>query len=316
MERMPEYVHNPRRSPRAPVACDVQLITGHGPISATTEDVGAHGAQVVCPRQLRRTEPVRLTLRHGKLKEALEVAGKVSWVSPQAPWRTGIAFDEAHLKAARRWYEKLVDANPGIPSLERVPDRIGLDQSIFLGPPPRWVVDLSLDEAQVLRAIGSGATLDDLRVKLRDRWGACQRAIFSLLAHRHVTLSRGEGVHPDAWKRILADLESSAALADLAPGLTPVPAAPSPGAPPRTRPSVAVAVAAATPAPAAEPAARPARSPDAQECYERGLAELDKGQIHTGVALLRRAAQLAPGDQEVTAALWKASVSAASTTRR
>jgi hypothetical protein len=169
------------------------------------------------------------------------------------------------------------------------------------------VVDFTPDEALVLRAIGSGATLDDLRVKLRERWGACQRAIFSLLARHHVTLARGEGVHPDAWKRILADLEAAAALADLAPGLTPVPGVPAIPWPVAAAPAVAVPAAPARPA--------TVRSQDAQECYDRGLTELGKGQIHSGVALLRRAAQLAPGDVEITSALWKASATAASTRR-
>lgn len=313
---MPDYVFNPRRSPRAPVRCQAQVVTAQGSVQAETEDVGMRGVQVVTPRQLRKTEPIRITLVHRSVKEPLEVAGKVSWTSGQEPWRNGIAFDEQHLKAARRWYEKLVDANPGLPTLDRVPEKIAVDAPVFLGAPPRWVVDFTLDEAVVLRAIGSGATLDDLKVKLRDRWGACQRAIFSLLARHHVTLARGEGVHPDAWKRILADLEAAAALADLAPGLTPVP---SSAAVPRPRPAVAVAVVGPAPAQVASaPApARPvgARSDLAQECYDRGLAELSKGQIHSGVALLRRAAQLAPGDAEITSALWKASSSAASSRR-
>lgn len=296
MEGMPDYVLNPRRSPRAPVRCRAQVVTAQGTVEAVTEDVGMRGVQVVAPRQLRRAEPIRLTLTHKAVREALEVAGRVSWTSPHEPWRAGIAFDEPHLKAARRWYEKLVDANPGLPTLDRIPEKIAVESPVFLGAPPRWVVDFTPDEALVLRGIGSGATLDDLRVKLRDRWGACQRAIFSLLARHHVTLVRGEGVHPDAWKRILADLEAAAALDDLGVALPPAPsAAPAP------RPTADVVA--------------PVRSPDAQECYDRGLAEVEKGQIHTGVALLRRAAQLAPGDAEITAALWKASATAASTRR-
>jgi len=299
---MAEFVVNPRRSPRAPVRCRAQVITAQGPLEAETEDLSAHGVQVVVSRELRRGEIVRVSLSHRAVREPLEVPGKVSWTSPQAPWRTGIAFDEAACRQSKRWYERLVEALPGMPSLDRVPDRIALDAAVFLGPPPRFVLDFTPDEAIVLRAIGSGSTLDDLRIKLRDRWVPSQRALFSLIARHHVTLVRGEGVHPDAWKKILAELESSQALAELAPALTPAP------------------VPAATPAPAAPspavPASRPpGRSAEAQECLDRGLAEIGRGQIHAGVALLRRAATLAPGDAEITTALWKASSSAASSRR-
>ncbi|MFT3915321.1 MAG: PilZ domain-containing protein [Anaeromyxobacteraceae bacterium] len=306
---MPEFVFNPRRSPRAPIRCATQVITARGTVDATTEDVGMRGVQVVSPRQLHKGEPIRLILEHPTVKRALELAGHVSWATPHAPWRAGVAFDEQGLGAARRWYEQLVEANPGLPTLDRVPDRIALDASVFLGAPPRWVVDFTVDEALVLRAIGSGATLEDLKVKLRDRWGACQRAVFSLLARHHVTLQRGQGVHPDAWKRILADLEAEAALGEIAPPTpTPAPVAIRPA------PPVAAPVAAPAPVPAPAPAAK-GRSPDAEECLQRGLAELGKGNIASGVALLRRAAQLSPGDEEILTTLWKASSTAASSRR-
>jgi hypothetical protein len=322
-----EYVVNPRRSPRAPVRCSARVVTAQGPLEAETEDLSAHGVQIVCPRELRRGDSVRVTLTHKALKEPLEVAGRVSWASPQEPWRAGIGFDDGSLRAAKRWYERLVQASPGLPSFDRVPERIAFDASVFLGAPPRFVLDFSPDEAVVLRAIGSGSTLDDLRVKLRDRWVPCQRAIFSLLSRSHVTLQRGEGVHPNTWQRILAELETSQALAELGSGATPPPGVEGgPGWP--EEPVVPVDRAKAPPdpsrpfttpaggSPAQAGGARPAtRSADAQECFDRGQAELAKGQIHTGVALLRRAAALSPGDTEITSALWKASASAASSRR-
>jgi hypothetical protein len=169
----------------------------------------------------------------------------------------------------------------------------------------------------VLRAIGSGVTIDDLRVKLRDRWVPCQRALFSLLARHHATLQRGHAVHPDAWKKILADLEASLALAALGSSGTPLPAPPVPTPPVQAAETRSPALEGKhPPAKAPEPAKLPApgkpRSEDAQACFTRGLAEVEAGQIHTGVALLRRAAQLAPGDPEISAALWKASSTAAS----
>jgi hypothetical protein len=51
--------------------------------------------------------------------------------------------------------------------------------------------------------------------RLRDRWPAAQRALFSLIARQAVTLQRGQAVHPDSWKRILTDIEASLAVESL-----------------------------------------------------------------------------------------------------
>jgi len=99
---MAEFIVNPRRSPRAPVRCRAQVITGQGNIEAETEDVGMRGCQVISPKLVRRSEPVRLVVSHPRLREPLEVAGRVAWASPQEPWRLGIAFDESSQKFARR----------------------------------------------------------------------------------------------------------------------------------------------------------------------------------------------------------------------
>jgi hypothetical protein len=305
---MPEFIDNPRRSPRAPVRCQARLVTGQGAVEAETEDIGMRGCQLIAPSQVRRAEPVKLVVTHPRLRETLEASGRVAWASAQEPWRLGIAFDESSHRAARRWYEKLVEANPGLPTLDRVPERIPVEATLYLGAPPRFVMDFTPDEVVVLRAVGSGVTLDDLRVKLRDRWLPCQRAFFSLLARNHATLQRGQAVHPDAWRKILAELEASFAVEAMSSFATPPPA---PLGPP-SRPGVpAVEPERPAPRPAqASPGAQ--RSEDAQACYLRGLAEIEAGQVHTGVALLRRAAQLSPGDPEITAALWKASATAGS----
>lgn len=280
---------NPRRSPRATVRCQARVVTGQGQVEAETEDIGPHGCQVIARRHVRKNEQVRVEVTHPLVRETLDAGGRVAWASAQEPFRIGIAFVEGSLRAAVRWYEKLVESNPGMTTLDRIPERIPVDSSVYLGAPPRFVVDFSADEAAVLRAIGSGVTVDDLRVELRDRWVTCQRALFSLLARNHATLQRGQAVHPETWKKILAELEASFAVAALSSSVTPEPAKlPDPKA-----------------------SARP-RSDDAHACYVRGLAEVEAGQVHAGVALLRRAAQLAPGDQEITAALTKAAIAVAS----
>jgi Flp pilus assembly protein TadD len=54
-------------------------------------------------------------------------------------------------------------------------------------------------------------------------------------------------------------------------------------------------------------AAGSSRSPEAQACLDRGLAELAAGNGNTAIALLRRATQLAPGDSEVQDAFSRVS---------
>jgi hypothetical protein len=127
----------------------------------------------------------------------------------------GIAFDEASLREAGRWFEALIVAYPGLGGYRRVPDRIRADATVYLGPPPKFLVDFSGDEAMLLRAIASGARIDELMARLRDRWPAAQRALFSLIARGSVTFQRGHAVHPESWKKILTDVEASLAVEEL-----------------------------------------------------------------------------------------------------
>ncbi|HET6413592.1 MAG TPA: PilZ domain-containing protein [Anaeromyxobacter sp.] len=411
---MAEFIQNPRRSPRAPARCGTTVVSAHGSFEATTEDIGGHGCQLVSPRLVRRGEPVQLVLAHESVKEPLRISGRVAWVSDRAPWRLGIAYDEAALEDSKAWFDEVLSRAPGLKAFRRIPDRIPFDAVVYLAAPPRFLVDFTPDEVALLRALGSGTSVAEIRALLRDRWPEVQRALFSLLAHQHVTLSRGGSVHPDAWRKILSEAESSLAVEALrtspVPDLTPPPAplrtAPSPaspqapppvapgvparpnfasfaaaspmappapvdlrGAPPEPPsaqggPTVAAPVGPSPeptapaagepepeppadwlvtaaemmpvtwPSPAQEPALpprprgldpgpgegtnsqgtpppltggaqrrSPARTPEAQGCFERALAELEAGRNAGALALLRRTLALAPGDPEVAAVM-------------
>ncbi len=245
---MAEFVVNPRRAPRAPTRCRAAVVCSQGPFEADTEDIGSMGCQVVSPHLVQKGDGLRLTVTNEKVPEPLEVIGRVAWVSPQAPWRVGIAFHERSLHQSTRWFDRLISAYPGLGGYRRVPDRIRTDATVYLGPPPRFLLDFTPDEAAVLRAIGSGAQIDEMMARLRDRWPAAQHALFSLLARQAVTLQRGQAVHPDSWKKILTDVEASLALESLDEAGSRVAAPPprAPATPGRERP-------AAMPAP---PAAR------------------------------------------------------------
>jgi PilZ domain len=218
---MGEFLVNPRRAHRAPARCRAAVVSPTGTFEAETEDISALGCQVVSPRSVSPGDALELHIACDKVAETLRVAGKVCWVSDRSPHRVGVAFDEAFIPSAERWFEKLVAAMPGMGSFRRVPERIPIEAMVYLGPPPRFVVDFTADEASLLRGIASGARIDELQARLRGRWPEMQRALFSLLARQAVTLSRGHAAHPDAWKRILTDVEASLAVESL--GTTPLP---------------------------------------------------------------------------------------------
>jgi hypothetical protein len=224
-------------------------------IEAETEDIGSMGCQVVSTRLVRKGEQVRLAVSNPQVGETLEVAGRVAWVSPQSPWRVGIAFDERSQRETSRWFDLLVAAYPGLSGFRRVPDRIRADASVYLGPPPRFLVDFTSEEAMLLRAIASGARIDELQARLRDRWPAMQRALFSLIARQAVTLQRGQAVHPDSWKKVLSEVEASLALEEL--GRTPATPVVAPPPPPVREVPPAPPARSATPVPDYTRAARP-----------------------------------------------------------
>ncbi len=254
---MAEFIVNPRRAPRAPARCRTAVVSSTGSFEAETEDIGARGCQVVSPKGVKKGDAVRLTIANDKVPEPLRVAGRIAWVSAHYPWRVGVAFDDAALPAATAWCERLVAAYPGLRPAQRVPERIALEAMVYLGPPPRFLVDFSADEAALLRAIGSGARVDELMACLHARGSAAERALFSLIARGAVTLVRGQAVHADSWKRILGEIEAALAIESLGTG------SPSLAAPPEAAGPAATPVPSATPLPAA-PWGMPPQDPSPQ----------------------------------------------------
>lgn len=327
------FIQNPRRAPRAPARCRAKVICPAGIFEADTEDVGSHGCQVVSPRAVKKGEPLKLTLMNDRLTEPVRLTGRVAWASAQPPYRLGVAFDAEALRDAARWFERLVAAHPDIKLARRIPERISADAMIYLGAPPRFVVDFTREEVAVLRAVGSGLSAGELLDRFRGARPTTERALFSLLAHQHLTLSRGASVHPEAWRKILSELEASFALEELrpvapheawwrppaAPAVAPAPTPPpAPTATPVPLEPRAMARAVdggvawgARSAPVPDyrgagvgwRAGPAARSADAQECFDRAREEIAAGRVNGALALLRRALALAPGDPEIAGAL-------------
>ncbi|WP_160309025.1 PilZ domain-containing protein, partial [Anaeromyxobacter sp. PSR-1] len=198
-----DTIVNPRRAPRARVRCACRLSAPAGVLDAETEDLGPSGCQLRAAGAVAVGEAVRLELSHPLLAEAVAVAGRVAWASAQAPWRLGVAFDAAELERAGRWYQALLASSSGIGPGRRLPDRIPLDATVWLGAPPRFVADLDRHEIAILRAVGDGASLRSVAAALGPRWPRARRALFSLLAHQHLTFARGAAARARDWERTL-----------------------------------------------------------------------------------------------------------------
>jgi hypothetical protein len=336
MRRVSEYIVNPRRAPRAPSRCSAQVQSRDASWTTETEDIGPSGCQLVAPRAVARGLRLTLVFTNPRVPGSLRVEGKVAWVSPQAPWRVGVAFDDYCRAPAEHWFAQLVAAFPGLGSQRRVPERLPVDSMLFLAPPPTLLVDFTAEEVGVLRHVANGTTIASLRDRLVRSWGPSQRAVFSLLARGLVTVTRAAAAHPAAWKKVMEELgvefvteaprearstpstRAAGLELDLGPEVAPPlefaepPRKPLAGTPGKPPPAPARPAPPAPGAPGASSAGTgwrggaPRRSRDAQECFDLGRAELTAGRASSALAHLRRALQLAPGDAEIAGWIGRA----------
>lgn len=291
------YLENPRRAQRVLARCWAAVTSARGAFDAETEDVAAIGCRLSSPRLVRPGEPILLRLYSQGLRDGLRVPASIAWASATSPWRLGIAFDPDARKATEAWFGRLVASGFAASAHHRVPHRIAMRAGVWLGPPPRLVVDLSAEELELARAIGEGTTVAALHARFRDRWTALQPAFFSLLARRLATLQRGVSVHPAAWKELLREPEPAAPAP---PALTPTPLAP-----PRARPE-AWAAPAPRPRAVTDPFWVGRRSPEAEALYARALERLARNQSTAARTLLLQASRVSPGDPGIAAALARA----------
>jgi hypothetical protein len=227
------------------------VVTPGGTVETATENIGARGCQVVLPSAVQRGITVGLTVSAPRVPATLRIEGRVAWVSPQAPWRVGIAYTPAGLNEAARWLETVRQAAPELfPPGRRTHDRVAVDAMVFLGVAPR-LPDFTDDEITVLRKVWAGLRVTELRASFADRWAHAQRSFFALLAQGHLTLSRAASAHPLAWRDVLGEhrpaaapqtsvgLQASAATTPVpTAAAVPRPAAATPPPLPTTRPTV------------------------------------------------------------------------------
>jgi PilZ domain-containing protein len=213
---MLDEILNPRRGPRVPLRCDVEIRHRLSVWNGETDDIGPGGCRVVTPRVLDPGRNVKLAIRSDALPRTLLASGRVVWMRAKAPARLGIAFEGS---AAAEWFEALVRARPALARAARsAPARLPRPTRVYLGVPPELVVDFSAAELDLLRRVGSGVTVDALARSFAPEMGERTRgALFSLIERRQLVLDPATSPGPVAWLRILA-AEGTAAAAARAAG--------------------------------------------------------------------------------------------------
>lgn len=265
---MSEEILNPRRAPRVPFRCDVEIRHRLAVWNGETDDIGPGGCRIVTPRVLDPGRSVKLAIRCDAMPRTLLAAGTVVWMRSNAPARLGIAF---YGSAPAEWFDALVRERPGLARAVRsAPSRLARATRIYLGAPPTLVVDFSDPEIDVLRRVGSGVTLDALARSFAPEMGERTRgALFSLLERRRLVLDPAASPGPEPWRGILGGREGPA----------------------RAVPALALARAGA--------GAAGGRAPEAQRLYDEALLHIGGGRLALAMDRLTDALKHAPEDATI-----------------
>jgi len=259
------HVLDPRRAPRAPLRIAVEVRDRLESWWAEADDLGPKGCQLVSPRVVEPGRVLRFGIVLPQLDRTTPVTGRVAWARTTVPSRLGVAFLPD--TAERGWFEALAEVDAAVRRSSRLTlERLSRRASLYLGLPPRHVVDFTPDEVAVLRRIERGITVDALVRTFGEPSQRALGAVFSLVARRSLVLDPAASHGPGPWRRILAEYA-------------------------RPVDPVAQLYAAAT------------RSDTAHELYDEGLAQLEAGRIALAVQRFREALQLAPGDDVIASAL-------------
>ncbi|HET6438371.1 MAG TPA: PilZ domain-containing protein [Anaeromyxobacter sp.] len=201
---MPEFIENPRRTPRAPVRCEARVALREGGYWAgPTSDYGPKGCQVAAPLRLEPGSRLFLELVNERVPGPFQLSGRVAWSSTNPPWHSGIAFDEGSVPIAARFFERLAAAYPGLDTYGRAPDRIPADGVLVPLPPPAVEPLLTASERDVLKALGAGTRADALLEGFGERWSMAQNATFSLLGRRYITVGNPDPLAAKQWIPLL-----------------------------------------------------------------------------------------------------------------
>lgn len=318
-DSMEHFVFNARRWPRVPAHYRVAITNRGIQWTAETEDVGPGGCQLVSPRVIAAGSEVRLAIATQALADRLSIVGRVAWVSPVPPIRLGIAFAQQLASMdPRAWFERLLQAEPSVAAtIRRLPDRLPVSATLYLGQPPRFVIDFNSEELVILRVVKDGTRISDILTTAGIGVAAVSRAIFSLLARRALVLSRAEAVPASKWIGTLAKAESSQSAEQPAPAASTPAAAEREhvfgggGDSSRSRMDARLERTGKSTAPEPKPepkvvvasAPKAHRTAETQAAFEAAQRQIAAGGISAAIVLLRRALSLAPGDAEISALL-------------
>lgn len=266
---------NPRRAPRIPHRCRVEVRDRFSSWTASTEDLGPLGCQLVTPRLAAPGRELKLKIHCDAIGQTIEINGTVVWSRSESPSRLGVQFPEP--RAVPAWFDVLMRAEPqAAASSRRNPNKLSRDTLLRLGEPPAFIADFSPEEVAVLRRVGAGITVESLARLLGSAFPRVKGAIFALLARRLLVLHASEAGDPTRWNGPIAKAEKALALAGVK-----------------------------LPAPTEGPGAASGRSAAAQALFDEGIAHLTAGRIEVAVARLREARRLAPNDPLIAGALQR-----------
>jgi hypothetical protein len=273
---------NPRRAPRVAHRCRVEVRDRFSTWTASTEDLGPLGCQLVTPRLASPGRELKLRIHCEAIGQTIEASGKVVWSRAETPSRLGVQFQPDRANPA--WFEVLLRADPAAAATtRRLPERLPRDTVLRLGEPPLFIADFSAEEVAVLRRIGSGITVEALGRQLGSAFERVRGSVFSLLARRLLVLTPAEAAAPSLWSEPLAKAEKALAASGVR-----------------------------LPAPTEGPHGATGRSAAAQKLFDEGIAHLTAGRIEVAVARLREARRLAPSDPLISGALQRLAPWAAS----
>ena len=274
--RLPPDVLNPRRSPRVPLRCRVEVRDRFAAWSAETEDVSPLGCQLVTPRLVAAGRTLRLDIRCTPLGRDVRAVGRVVWSKARSPVRLGVEFDAPRTDVG--WFDQLLRVNPLLErAMRRAPARLPRASPLFLGVPPRNPVEASAEEVAVAARVGDGITVEALALSLGSAFARVRATLFSMLARRLLVLEQGQAVPASRWAGWLAEATRSLALQGIAlPAPTP-----------------------------AGPRGAAGRAAAAQALYDEGIAHLGAGRVDLAVDRLREAKAMAPGNPLIAGALGR-----------
>jgi hypothetical protein len=268
---------NPRRAPRLAHRCRVDVRDRFSSWTASTEDLGPLGCQLITPRLASPGRELKLSIYCDLIGRTIKVSGQVVWSRSETPSRLGVRFQPSG--SSHEWFDVLLQASPQAAALSRrMPERLPSHTMLRLGEPPRFITDFSAEEVAVLRRIGTGLTIEALAQQLGSAFDRVRGAIFSLLARRLLVLTAAGAVSPSRWSEPLASAEKTLA----AHGVK-------------------------LPAPTVGPNGANGRSAAAQALFDEGIAHLTAGRIEVAVSRLREARRLAPTDSLIAGALQRLS---------